>query len=562
MHRLLSKFLWFTLACLAVVSCAITGRPKGGELDVTGPTLDTLLSSPNFVTDVRPQELVLEFDEFVVLKNASQNILLTPVPETGRPKYVQRGKRVVVDFSEVALRDSTTYQLQFGEAVQDLNEGNAADRLRYVFSTGSFLDSLIVSGKVIDSQTDDAVPNALVGLYRYDTDTLGVAEWSDVIVRNSPAYFTRTDSMGRFTLDYLAPASYYLAAYTDANSNVRFNAGSEKLAFLDTTIRVAAGFDDTSYVLRVSPERPPLIATRADQAYPGMLRIVLNQEAPPELELLAPPIGQQVASFTIADTFFLAYRPELDSLPELVISYDGEVDTVQVRRPVMASKPPVRWNGEVDPVPGRAEVGIGFNMPLQGVVPDSIFAFSGDEPVDRGVWTIDSSDLRKLIFTPSNDSITRYAFQMLPGALRTIYDSLNRDTILVQVSPTLKAGSGEVTLTLTGLENKAYVLELLRADAEVERTIRLQSPSVDSPTLREASVVLKRVAPGNYRLRLIDDDNADGRYTPGSRRLRRQPEQVRTFGIQQVRADWTVEERILTAGELLDDSPVLDELLD
>ena len=554
--------LFLLAAVLAWGGCAIVGRPQGGTKDVTGPVLDTLASSPNFVTGVRPEELVLEFDEFVVLKNASQDILLTPVPPSGKPSYVQRGRRVTVDFAGVTLSDSTTYQLQFGDAVQDLNEGNPAAALRYVFSTGSFLDSLRVRGRVRDSQTDAVVPEAVVGLYRYAEDSLGFAAWTDVVVRDSPDYFTKTDSSGRFLLDYLAPGSYYLAAYTDENANYRFNAGTERLAFLDTTVRVAAELPDTSYALVVSPERPPLIALRAEQVFPGLLRITLNQAPPADFALLDAGLGEQLATYAVADSFFVAYAPAVDSLGEVVVASQGEVDTVRVRAPARATRPALALVVGGDAVPGTSILQYNFSQPLRTVRLDSIVVLLDDSTRVRGRFAVDSADRRVLTFVPPSDTVPSYEVRLLPGALTSVFDSVNRDTIAFAARPNSRAGRGEVSVTLEGLEDKAYVVELVDDRDRVERTIRLPVRAAGAGGPREETIALPRVSPGVYTLRLTDDDDGDGRYSPGSRRLGRQPERVRRFPLEQVRPDWTVEERVLTAGRLLDDAPVLEELLD
>ena len=550
------------LLTLSLSRCAIVGQPRGGEADERGPVLDTLLSTPNFQVNSRPNELVLEFDEFINLKNASQNVLLTPVPESGRPSYIQRGRRLTVDLSEVTLRDSTTYQLQFGDAVQDLNEGNPSPGLRYVFSTGSFLDSLQVSGRVVDSQTEEPVIGALVGLYAYENDSVGLADWSDIIVRESPNYFVRADSSGRFKLDYLAPATYYLAAYTDGNANYRFNAGAELLGVADTLLEVAPGRIHAGYELRVSPERPPLIALRADQAFPGLLRITLNQAATPEVQLLNVVLGERLAQYEVADTIFVAYRPAQDSLADVVVQLEGETDTARVREPARNTRPALRYGGVSKAEAGTNRVMLGFTQPLARLERDSVRIYNGPLPANFSVLEIDSSDLRQLVFVPDNDTVSAYRIDLLPGALTSVFDSINRDTFSLIARPNLKEGRGEVTVTLSGLEAKAYVVELIDEGDRVERIIRLPAAQDALASGREEAITLARVAPGSYSLRLIDDDNADGRYTPGSRRLARRPERVRRFPIQQVRADWTVEEQIFTVGERLDETPVLDGILD
>jgi hypothetical protein len=111
-------------------ACAVINQPTGGIKDIIPPRLDTAVSTPNFQVNFRPDEIELVFDEYIQLKSPAQNIILTPNPISGRPKYEARARRLNIDLSDVEWRDSTTYQMMFGEAIQDLNEGNIASGLR------------------------------------------------------------------------------------------------------------------------------------------------------------------------------------------------------------------------------------------------------------------------------------------------------------------------------------------------------------------------------------------------------------------------------------------------
>ena len=519
-----------SLALLAVAGCALTGQPGGGDLDATPPRLDTLGSSPNFVTDARPEALTLAFDEYVQLKNPTRDIVLTPTPREGRPRFVARGREVRVDLSEVVYRDSTTYQLQFGTALQDLNEGNPAANLKYVFSTGPYLDSLELRGTVRDAEEGAPAIAALVGLYRSLSDT--------ALVRSAPDYFTRTDSSGRFALDYLSAGTYQLASYLDENANYRLAQGAEQVAFLDTTVTVAPGLPDTAYALTLSLERPPLIAMRADQAFPGLLRVVLNQPADDPRTALYDAPGTALATYAAGDTLFRAYAPPLDSLGEVVVGLLGETDTARVRDPERGGPPPVRAVGRALAVAGEATLAQAFNLPLRGVDASRVRVASTDSVAyPPGTWAVDTLDPRRLRWDAPTDTVSTLRVTWLPGALTTVFDSTNRDTLTADYNPRRASEFGEIALTIAGLDTgRAYALELLRDGTALERRVRLAP--------RQDRVTLARVAGGNYAVRIVEDLDGDGRYTPGSRRLRLQPERGGKFPLQEVRPDWIVEEEI------------------
>ena len=542
------------LAAALLQACAIVGRPDGGPVDRTPPALDTLASTPNFQTDFTPEVLTLVFDEYVQLKDASRSIVLTPTPAEGRPIYRQRGREVTVDFTEVALADSTTYQLQFGESIQDFNEGNPARGLKYVFSTGSFLDSLTLRGEAVVNETGEPAIDALVALYRTASDT--------ALQRSAPDYFARADSSGRFLLDYLAPGDYQLAAYADANANYRLEAGAEAVGFLDTLVPVRPGIPDTSYRLVLSDERAPLVVLRAEQFFPGLLRVTLNQPAPPEATVAGLP-GPQLAAYRDADTLLVAYDVSSDSLAadtlaEVVVELEGQVDTARLRKTVRDR--PVALTlatGKPTPVAGEAAVDLTFNLPLAEFDARRIDVVVDSAAYPRsGRFALGPDDRPRLLrwFFPS-DTVARYDVRLLPGALTDVYGRTNADTLATGVQPRRATEFGEVDLALGGLDSTLnYVVELIAASGETERRLRL------APGQR--TVKLARVAGGDYSVRVVEDLDADGRYSPGDRRLGRQPERLTSFTLQKVQPDWIVEERhdVFTPRDLL--NPVVEDVVD
>ena len=518
---------------LAAGACAIISSPRGGLVDEVGPVLDTLESSPNFLLDARPRELTLEFDEYVVLKDATRNVVLTPTPAAGKPRFEQRARRVTVDLSEVEYRDSTTYQLQFGDAIQDLNEGNPAAALRYVFSTGPYLDSLTIRGEVADALTGEPVVGALAGLYRSASDT--------ALTRAAPDYFARTDSSGRFLLDYLSPGTYQLAAYADENANYRLNEGEEALAFLSAPVTVAADAPDTVYTLVSSATYAPLRTLRGEQLHPGYLRLTLNRPAADADILVEGVPGETLLRFADADTLFIAYDPPVDTLAALVLRRDTLVDSVRLRRLVSATPPAIVRQGRQRPVPGEPAQSYGFNVPLASVNPDSIRVLIDSVEVAKGRFGVSPTDPRRLRWDYPSDTLAGYELLLSPGALTGLHGERLVTPDTLRLSPKRASDFGQLTLTFTfdsaGV-GRGYVAEVLKEDDTPERTLVLAKADTAE------TVVLRRLPPGTYRVRLTDDDDGDGAYSPGDPRRRTQPERVRVYAIEQVRADWTLEQVI------------------
>jgi len=525
----------FLLLSAMLGSCAIVSRPPGGDKDVTPPKLDTLASTANFQTGYYPEEITLEFDEYIQLKNATRDIILTPTPISGKPKYVQRGKRVNIDFSEVVLRDSTTYQLQFGEAIQDFNEGNPAKDLRFVFSTGSFVDSLSIRGSVKDNLTGAAGINVLVGLFRSNSDT--------ILARASPDYFSRTDSSGRFKINYLSAGNYQLTAYADDNSNYRYDQGIETVAFLDDMVNVSAANQDSSYSMLLSAERAPLKALRGDQWFPGLVRITLNQPGVADIKVNDIP-GDVLARYQEVDSIFVAYAPAIDTLPYVVLAFEGETDTVRLRKTALDKAPGLTLMTKTVAVAGEKLVEMSANLPLTSLNQQLIVVVVDSAQVAKGTWSISEQDSRKIRWLAPTDTVGYYTVTFLPGALKTVFDSVNTDSLDIIVRPTKKKDFGEVDLTIAGLDTlTSYVVELLSDREIVERTIPL-TVGPQGRVSNEVLLKLSRVKGGEYKIRITEDLNSDGRYTPGNRRLDLQPERITTLPLNTVRADWLVEERL------------------
>lgn len=225
------------IICLLIFGrCAQQVAPTGGKKDSIPPTL--LESNPaNKTLNFKGKKIELFFDEYVVVDNINQKLIITP--EADNPySYKQNGMSVSLSFKNQFV-DSTTYTLSFGDAIRDFAEKNPAKNLKLVFSTGSTLDSGRVYGKLRDVKTNKPIFDALVGLYNV-SDTLNVA-------KQKPYYFSRTDSSGVFSIENIQTRNYKLIAIDDKNRNMLYNAKDERIGFLSKTI--VAGTDSASYNL-------------------------------------------------------------------------------------------------------------------------------------------------------------------------------------------------------------------------------------------------------------------------------------------------------------------------
>lgn len=214
------------MVAVMVYACANRGYPEGGPKDLTSPevTAEVPLSySLNF----DKKRINIYFNEFVQLKDIEQKFIISP-PQKKKPKVRLKGKYIQVEFSD-SLKPNTTYSLDFADAIVDNNEGNPLGYYRYVFSTGNTIDTLELSGNVVNAESGEPMLNVYVELYSNLADSIPLLE--------VPDYVARTDSSGFFRLTNLKDTVYRVIAVEDKNRDYKYTPEGEMFAFIDTMVR-------------------------------------------------------------------------------------------------------------------------------------------------------------------------------------------------------------------------------------------------------------------------------------------------------------------------------------
>ncbi len=219
---------------LAVAGCAKQGYPSGGPKDETPPVVTSTVP-PNGSLNFDANEFYLQFDEYVTVKDADNNILVSP-PMKQKPEYKTKGRGIVAKLKDTLL-PNTTYLFQFKEAITDFNEGNALPSFEYVFSTGGSIDSMTLRGTVVDafSRKPRTEPvTVLAWAESQQSDSVG----DSLVAKVQPLYITRCDKEGNFALNHLRSGRYLLLALEDGDKNLRLNS-DEPMAFLDSLVTAA-----------------------------------------------------------------------------------------------------------------------------------------------------------------------------------------------------------------------------------------------------------------------------------------------------------------------------------
>lgn len=223
-------FILVGLMLLGILSaCANVGNPEGGPFDMTPPRLLQADPMPRAI-EVKKQRLKLTFDEYVKLSGQDQ-VVVSP-PQLKPATITAVGKHVFVTLQD-SLRDSTTYSIYFGDAIVDNNEDNAIEDFAYTFSTGSHIDTMQMSGVVLDAHSLEPVGGLLIGAYYAE-------EASDSLARTRMFPFaSKTSKMGQFTIRGLKDSTYIVFALKDDDNDLRFNGVSEGFAFDSSVLRTS-----------------------------------------------------------------------------------------------------------------------------------------------------------------------------------------------------------------------------------------------------------------------------------------------------------------------------------
>ena len=559
---------WITL--ILVGSCARQGVPTGGEKDTVPPTLVRMIP-PLEAVNYKGDKIELEFDELIEARNLKKELIITP-PVEEYDFYIKKNK-LYIDLEE-ALLDSTTYTFNFGEAIQDLSEGNKAINAVAAFSTGDYIDSFKVQGTIRQLLTQQPVEEAVVTLY--DTrDTLDA-------FTGPPRYFAKTDEEGHFNIRYIKPGLYRIYAYEDANSNLKIETNKEPYGFIADTLFIGVidpevqALEDTSQrrglaaldipITRKNAEPLVLQSNRATGQYyefkfnKGLSNYSLAVD-PTEVGMATKELIDSLAISTTDSLRYLYHNLQderkvirvyntlrQDSLRTVLTAIDSTDQAVRdsvfyVRFASSRRKPEAlttNFSVGSDAVEDSIQSQIRFNKPVINVKIDSILlsydtlyylpidyatALNWNDQLDEVTITI-PIDRAQLIdsvvfYQQRNDSVAREQRQQQS---RIYLDSLRSATNLEdqrRLLRTLLDASRDATVqrlqdSVSTLEDEAQVAQLIRNTADT-LVIRPTPPAI-RPDRRAVGENLKALnfyaAPGSFMS--VEQDSSEAiiqRYT-------------------------------------------------
>jgi uncharacterized protein (DUF2141 family) len=563
MERILNfsrQIIAVLVLALVVLSCARQGAPTGGPKDLMPPKLDSIASTPNFTTRFDKKRIELHFDEWITLDDAANQVIVSP-PLAKRPKITLKGKMVLVELPEAeVLRPNTTYTINFGKAVKDLHEGNAATDLRFIFSTGDFIDSLAVKGNIADAFSGEPVENVTVMLYDVFTDSVARLE--------RPYYFSRTDKTGQFTLENLKAGQYKAVAIDDTDQNLKWSGESERIAFLDSLLTVSDS-PKASLQLRVFKEQPRFRLFDRNVSRYGLAKLIYTS-APDSVQVRTEQADLRFLTEKSLDTLLVWYDLPDSTSWQLFANADtvpikalNRSDFLKKNRIFFADDIPVGGGGTRGNKVRRGQEQVQAAIPAGSTPPPKTIAQSQSKPAeliwktpmavfDTSRWLVTVDSMRNYNFSVTKDTAAprkllldvrwlpgkTYSLTLLPGALTDFYGTSNTDTLERLFSIPTEKQLGGLNLTVAEIRpGKQYVVQLLNGSAvEVER--RFLAETADK------KLVYTGLPTAAYTVTLIEDENGNGRWDTGNYFAHRQPERIFTKKLEPLRANWEVEATI------------------
>lgn len=227
---------WLTAAVMLLFGgaffsrCASVGTPEGGPKDTLAPVVLGMMPY-NYTESLTSKRVAIEFNEFIQLKDQQKELYTSPAMKK-KPTLLMRGKTLLIDIKDDSLLPNTTYAIEFGSTIADNNEGNPLHGFRYVFSTGGPIDSLYMSGYTEDSEKLDSLGRTFI--YFFEADSVAKPESYDSTMFNyKPSKIARSRTNGIFIAQNLKPVDYRIYAFFDSNDNQMYEAGTDKIGFLD-----------------------------------------------------------------------------------------------------------------------------------------------------------------------------------------------------------------------------------------------------------------------------------------------------------------------------------------
>ncbi|MDR3267851.1 MAG: Ig-like domain-containing protein [Tannerella sp.] len=557
--------LWTAFSLLALVSsCANMASPNGGPYDEDPPHF--LSSTPKLhAVNYTGKKIEITFDELIQIERPSENVIITP-PQKNLPVIRPMGKKVVVELNDT-LVPNVTYTIDFTGSISDNNEKNAIENFSFAFSTGDRIDSLEISGVVLNAENLEPMPNIMVGLH---------PDLADSAFTTQPFFRTsKTNDRGRFIIRNIAEGSYRLYALNDANRDYLFDQPGEEIAFHDSivvptfepAIRMDTLWKDSltvdtirmveytrfmpddivlclfkekfrrQYMLRPERTQENLFALKFNAPVDSLPGVELLDGEPPRQDwyLTQKTDGGATLNYWIADS--TVWKKDTLHLKVSYLKSDSfnipqpQTDTIHLsmrQRPAVNKKKskkeePVAGNflSMQLQVSGKVDLSDTLAVTFQEPVPGLEKAHFVLEQEQDTLWTPveftfrqDSFNILKFYIERSWQYGENYRLSVDSASIYSLYGKWN-EAFLSTFQFKARDEYGHLFLGIEGIETPAFVELLNTSDAPVRKA-----------PVQNGGALFMNLKPETYYARIVLDTNGNGIWDTGNYALKQQPEEV------------------------------------
>jgi len=557
---------------LFLFSCANIIAPTGGDIDNIPPGV--LNCSPaNYSINFNEKEIKIYFDEYIALRNITKSLIISP-PLDNKPEVKIKGKSIIIKFFDT-LKANTTYSLYFQNAIADITENNVLNNYQYTFSTGSSIDSLVIKGRVINSNDLSPAKDIFVVLHKDLSDSS--------VIKNIPNYISKTNSNGEFFISNIHEGNYHIFGLNDINSNFLFDLPNEDFAFYDSLIIpkvIRKEISDTikkdsvikHTVFQYLPEyiilktfqedRQKLYLSRTERKEKNKCVFIFSKPMINPVEIIPYKFNVQnkwnviERNFTndtiicwITDTlisnmdtlnFILKYQDK-DFDEKIILQKDTAKRVFYDKSTIKKDNKTLKKDILKCNINKSTVLDLNKNIIIESAYPISEINYdkiilteikndSVKTPVKYS-YNKDSLNLRKFYIKNTWKENTNYKLLILPGAINDIYN-LNHDTLAVNFKTQSSENYGNIILTVTNVKSN-IILQMFSENNNLYSEFKLN---------KDKKININNVIPGIYYFKIIYDDNNDSKWTTGNYHKKIQPENIKFYNDNiKVRASWDVE---------------------
>jgi hypothetical protein len=500
---------------LFVANCARTGRPEGGPKDEDAPLM--VNSIPPYNTVKFDKKIVkLNFNEFITLKDLNKQLVISP-PLKNPPLISPQSapsKEIKIQILDT-LQKNTTYIFNFGNAVQDNNESNVLENFKYVFSTGTYIDSLAIAGTINDAILRESPRNVNVLMYRIDSSYK-----DSTIYKKKPNYVTNTLDTTNFKFTNVREGNYLIVALKEEVNDYLFNSKSDKIGFLADTIQLPR---DSILVKPITlfKEIQPYKFVRAREVSKGKLQFVFEgKQTDMKINVASkvPENFKNVSKFEKnKDSLNYWFTPfKTDSL-NFIVTNDRFSDTVTVklRKEKMDS-----LTIDISPkntLNFRDTIFVNSNHPILQIDSSKISLVDKDT-LAVNFATLFSEKENKIAVVFDKKPSEKYTLTVLPEAFQDIY-AFKNDTISVKFGTRKIEDYGKITLNINNLNNENLIIELLSGN---KQDILIERQFVNTSN----KIIFDLLEPKKYTIRIIVDKNKNNQWDTGNFLQKQFPERI------------------------------------